>query len=76
MMTFKLAVKTVAHRHGLHATFMPKQSSGSRDRHAPEHVLVEREENAFASSTDKNGLSRSPITSSRHNEAHQGNHGR
>lgn len=28
MMTFKLAVKTIAKRHGLHATFMPKPKSG------------------------------------------------
>ena len=28
MMTFKLAVKTIAHRHGLHATFMPKPVYG------------------------------------------------
>lgn len=28
LMTFKLAVRTVARRHGLHATFMPKPNSG------------------------------------------------
>lgn len=28
MMTFKLAVKSIARRHGLHATFMPKPKSG------------------------------------------------
>ena len=28
MMTFKLVVKTIAKRHGLHATFMPKPKSG------------------------------------------------
>ncbi len=28
IMTFKLAVKTIAKRHGLHATFMPKPKSG------------------------------------------------
>ena len=28
MMTFKLAVKTIAHRHGLHSTFMPKPVYG------------------------------------------------
>lgn len=28
IMTFKLAVKTIARRHGLHATFMPKPKSG------------------------------------------------
>ena len=27
IMTFKLAVKTIAKRHGLHATFMPKPKS-------------------------------------------------
>ena len=28
IMTFKLAIKTIAKRHGLHATFMPKPKSG------------------------------------------------
>ena len=28
IMTFKLAVKTIAKRHGMHATFMPKPKSG------------------------------------------------
>ena len=27
-MTFKLAVKTIAKRHGLHASFMPKPKTG------------------------------------------------
>ena len=29
-MTFKLAVRTVAKRHGLHATFMPKPNFGMK----------------------------------------------
>ena len=28
IMTFKMAVKTIAKRHGLHATFMPKPKAG------------------------------------------------
>ena len=28
IMTFKLAVRTIAKRHGLHATFMPKPKAG------------------------------------------------
>ena len=28
IMTFKMAVKTIARRHGLHATFMPKPKAG------------------------------------------------
>ena len=32
IMTFKLAVKTIAKRHGLHASFMPKPKEGVKDR--------------------------------------------
>ena len=34
LMTFKVAVRTVAKRHGLHATFMQSQVGGKRFRHA------------------------------------------
>lgn len=37
-MTFKLAVKTIAQRNGLHATFMPKPIFGMTVPAAHEHV--------------------------------------
>ena len=38
LMTFKLATKSIAKRHGLHATFMPKQKQRLWFRHAPVYV--------------------------------------
>ena len=41
IMTFKMAAKTIAKRHGLHATFMPKPREGNeRFRHAYQYVPV------------------------------------
>ena len=40
IMTFKLAVKTLAQKNGLHATFMPKPIRGSRKRDARKYVIV------------------------------------
>ena len=41
IMTFKLAVKTIAKRHGLHATFMPKPKYGDEWlRYAYQYVTV------------------------------------
>ncbi len=41
IMTFKLAVKTLAQKNGLHATFMPKPLfRAGRLWHAHQHVLV------------------------------------
>ena len=58
IMTFKLAVKTVAKRHGLHATFMPKpkfESSGSGMHISM--TLRKYGENIFADYDDPKGLS-------------------
>lgn len=45
IMTLKLAVKTLAQKNGLHATFMPKPVCGTRrQRDAPEHVAVSKRE--------------------------------
>ena len=59
IMTFKLAVKTVAKRHGLFASFLPKPSSGVNG--SGMHVnmtLLEDGKNIFCDETDSNGLSR------------------
>ena len=59
IMTFKLIVKTIAQRHGLYATFMPKPTfavSGSGM-----HInisLFNDGKNAFVDEKDKNGLSK------------------
>ena len=59
IMTFKMVVKTIAKRHGLHATFMPKpkiEVNGSGM-----HInlsLAKDGKNIFQDSTDQNGLSR------------------
>lgn len=59
IMTFKMVVKTIAKRHGLHATFMPKpkiEVNGSGM-----HInlsLAKDGKNIFQDNTDQNGLSR------------------
>lgn len=59
IMTFKMVVKTIAKRHGLHATFMPKpkiETDGSGM-----HInlsLTKDGVNIFRDDEDKNGLSR------------------
>lgn len=58
IMTFKLAAKTVAKRHGLHATFMPKPKSGMHG--SGMHInmsLCKNGINTFYDEKDKNGLS-------------------
>lgn len=58
IMTFKLAAKTVAKRHGLHATFMPKPKSGMHG--SGMHInmsLCKNGINIFYDEKDKNGLS-------------------
>ncbi len=58
-MTFKLAVKTLAQKNGLHATFMPKPIFGVDGlRHAHQHVPVPgRKERRSMTRTGKSGLS-------------------
>lgn len=59
IMTFKLAAKTVAKRHGLHAAFMPKPVSGVHG--SGMHInmsLCKDGINIFYDEKDKNGLSR------------------
>ncbi len=57
--TFKLAVKTIAKRHGLHATFMPKPKYGinGSGMHVNMSLASEDGTNLFACESDKLGLS-------------------
>lgn len=59
IMTFKLAVKTLAQRNGLHATFMPKPLSGMSG--SGMHInmsLFKGDQNIFYDAGGKHGLSR------------------
>ncbi len=59
IITFKLAVKSIADRHGLHATFMPKPLYGEAG--SGMHInmsLSKNGKNAFYDPSDENGLSR------------------
>lgn len=59
IMTFKLAVKTIARRHGLHATFMPKPKFGVNGSGMHINMSLSREgRNIFADEKDGMGLSR------------------
>lgn len=59
IMTFKLAVRTIAKRHGLHATFMPKPKFGVNGSGMHINMSLHREgRNLFEDRSDPNGLSR------------------
>jgi glutamine synthetase len=59
IMTFKLTVKTIAKRHGLHATFMPKPKFGVTGSGMHINMSLNRNgENIFGDASDRNGLSK------------------
>ncbi len=59
IMTFKLVVKTIAKRHGLHATFMPKPKYGVSGSGMHTNMSLSRDGiNVFADPNDSLGLSK------------------
>ncbi|MCH5343296.1 MAG: type I glutamate--ammonia ligase [Acetatifactor sp.] len=59
IMTFKLAVRTIARRYGLHATFMPKPKSGVNGSGMHINMSLHRDgRNIFGDTSDPLGLSK------------------
>ena len=59
IMTFKLVVKTIAKRHGLHATFMPKPKFGINGSGMHLNMSISRDGiNVFQDAKDEYGLSK------------------
>ena len=58
IMTFKMAVKSIAKRHGLHATFMPKPKEGENGSgmHLNLSLFDQNGKNAFVDPKDPKGL--------------------
>ncbi len=59
IMTFKLTIKSIAKRHGLHATFMPKPKSGINGSGMHLNLSLHKDgKNVFWDEQDKNKLSK------------------